>query len=97
MTTMFYLLFWDIIYWKPPDCPGVFLTRFQRFPLDLFCESFYANRRDSIEARLALIERCSNEELLKILQDKWNERPESKIIFLKINYRKIPITCSIKG
>ncbi|XP_028168981.1 fanconi-associated nuclease 1-like [Ostrinia furnacalis] len=78
ITTMFFLLFWDIIYWKPPGCVGVFLTRFQKLPLDLFCESFYKNRSESIEARLSLIERSSVEELLWIMQSKWCTRPETE-------------------
>ncbi|KAL0820383.1 hypothetical protein ABMA28_006272 [Loxostege sticticalis] len=78
VTTMFFLLFWDIIYWKPPDCLGVFLTRFQKFPLDLFCKSFYENRRDAIEARLSFIERCTVDEVLRIMQSKWCTRPETE-------------------
>ncbi|KAF7298051.1 Fanconi-associated nuclease [Mycena chlorophos] len=50
LTTLFGLLFWDIIFAK---IPGAFETPFQRGPLDLAEESFYFLRAEAIEKRLA--------------------------------------------
>ncbi|KAJ7574598.1 VRR-NUC domain-containing protein [Mycena floridula] len=49
LTTLFALLFWDIIF---ADVPGVFETPFQIAPLDLAEDSFYYSRDRMIEDRL---------------------------------------------
>ncbi|KAG6864216.1 hypothetical protein C0991_011474, partial [Blastosporella zonata] len=49
LTTLFALLFWDIIF---ADVPGAFETAHQIEPLDLMEDSFYRARKDLIEARL---------------------------------------------
>ncbi|RDB22242.1 Fanconi-associated nuclease 1 [Hypsizygus marmoreus] len=49
LTTIFALLFWDIIF---ADVRGAFETPHQTAPLDLAEDSFYRARRDAIEARL---------------------------------------------
>ncbi|XP_053615152.1 fanconi-associated nuclease 1-like isoform X2 [Plodia interpunctella] len=74
ITTMFFLLFWDVIYKKPRGVRGIFLTPYQRYPLDMFCESFYTNRQTDIEERLAFIEMCTTEEMLDIMSRQWNSR-----------------------
>ncbi len=53
MTTLFGLLFWDILFL---DVPGVFESPFQSAPLDLGTEYFYETRREQIERRLQEIE-----------------------------------------
>lgn len=51
-TTIFGILFWDILF---QSRPGVLEHAYQLAPLDLLCESFYLSRRDDIEAHLAFI------------------------------------------
>ena len=53
MTTIFALLFWDIIF---ADVPGAFETPHQTAPLDLAEDSFYRARRRAIETRLEEIQ-----------------------------------------
>lgn len=50
-TTIFALLFWDILF--GPTANGVFPTAFQTAPLDLSTDAFYADRRAVIDERLA--------------------------------------------
>lgn len=61
MTTLFGLLFWDVIF---APVQGMFQHRFQDAPLDFDHEGFYLNRRDSIEARLERLERGGARSLL---------------------------------
>ncbi|KAJ7668675.1 VRR-NUC domain-containing protein [Mycena polygramma] len=49
LTTLFGLLFWDIIF---APVPGAFETPWQTGPLDIADDSFYYARQDSIETRL---------------------------------------------
>ncbi|KAF4608206.1 hypothetical protein EYR40_000550 [Pleurotus pulmonarius] len=49
LTTLFALLFWDIIFW---DVPGAFETPYQTEPLDLRDEIFYYARKDIVNTRL---------------------------------------------
>ncbi|XP_073953597.1 fanconi-associated nuclease 1-like isoform X2 [Choristoneura fumiferana] len=79
ITTIFFLLFWDIIYSKPRGVRGIFLSHFQVYPLDLFSESFYVNRQTIIDDRLSLIEESSEMEVLKMMEDVWNKRPEHEL------------------
>ncbi|KAJ2177581.1 hypothetical protein GGF45_003219, partial [Coemansia sp. RSA 551] len=51
-TTLFVLLFWDIVFCP---LPGVLDTEYQSQPLDMGSESFYFSRRAMIEQRLAEI------------------------------------------
>ncbi|PPQ74783.1 hypothetical protein CVT26_004891 [Gymnopilus dilepis] len=53
LTTIFALLFWDIIFAK---VPGAFETPFQFAPLDMFEDTFYHARKDLIDARLKEIQ-----------------------------------------
>ncbi|KAJ8717812.1 hypothetical protein PYW07_005742 [Mythimna separata] len=78
-STLLFLLFWDIIYSKPRDVPGIFLSHYQRYPLDMFSESFYLNRRTVIEDRLLFIQECTEDMLLAIMKSNWDERPECEI------------------
>jgi len=67
VTTLFGLLFWDIIF---APIPGAFETPYQTAPLDIFEDTFYLSREEIIEARLdeicegkarTIIERVDNE------------------------------------
>ncbi|KAJ1921988.1 hypothetical protein H4219_000335 [Mycoemilia scoparia] len=48
-TTLYILVFWDVIYGNIPD---VFDTPYQTHPLDMFSANFYSRREDLIERRL---------------------------------------------
>jgi Fanconi-associated nuclease 1 len=54
VTTLFGLLFWDIIF--DTTIPGVFASPYQSGPLDLKTEFFYDSRRDTIKKRMLEIE-----------------------------------------
>ncbi|KAJ2453723.1 hypothetical protein EV183_002022 [Coemansia sp. RSA 2336] len=56
VTTLFGLLFWDIIFYP---LPGMLDTEYQSQPLDMGSESFYFSRRTMIEQRLAEINNTS--------------------------------------
>ncbi|KAG5653529.1 hypothetical protein H0H81_012470 [Sphagnurus paluster] len=63
LTTIFALLFWDIIF---ADVPGAFETKYQTAPLDLAEDSFYRARKQAIETRLKEIQDKSRaQELLR--------------------------------
>ncbi|NXO47374.1 FAN1 nuclease, partial [Aramus guarauna] len=67
--TLYGILMWDIIFMD--DIPDVFRNSYQTFPLDLYTDSFYENRRDVIEARLQQLHMASSETLAKWLADIW--------------------------
>ncbi|KAM3963239.1 fanconi-associated nuclease 1 [Aphomia sociella] len=77
--TIFFLLFWDIIYTKPRGVIGIFLSRFQLYPLDMFTESFYINRKTLIDERLAVIKRSTTEEMIEMMHRTWSSRPECEM------------------
>ena len=52
MTTLFGLLFWDVIF---APIPGAFETPYQIAPLDLAEDTFYYSRQELAEARLATL------------------------------------------
>jgi hypothetical protein len=62
ITTLFGILFWDIIFLP---IPGAFETPFQTAPLDMAEDSFYHARRDPIEIRLKELEDGQGEEIVK--------------------------------
>uniref|UniRef100_A0A803V5N8 Fanconi-associated nuclease n=1 Tax=Ficedula albicollis TaxID=59894 RepID=A0A803V5N8_FICAL len=67
--TLYGILMWDIIFMD--DIPDVFRTSYQTFPLDLYTDSFYENRRAVIEARLQQLHTASSETLAKLVADVW--------------------------
>ncbi|NXJ62699.1 FAN1 nuclease, partial [Rostratula benghalensis] len=67
--TLYGVLMWDIIYMD--DIPDVFRNSYQTFPLDLYTDSFYENRRDVIEARLQQLHEASSETLAELIADVW--------------------------
>ncbi|KAJ3810701.1 hypothetical protein F5876DRAFT_76519 [Lentinula aff. lateritia] len=62
LTTIFGLLFWDIIF---ADIPGAFETPYQIAPLDLVEDSFYYARKELIKSRL---KELKDGDALKILE-----------------------------
>ncbi|XP_026763167.2 fanconi-associated nuclease 1-like isoform X2 [Galleria mellonella] len=77
--TIFFLLFWDIIYSKPRGVVGIFLSRFQMYPLDMFSDSFYMNRKALIDKRLELIKHSTTEDMLNLMNCTWDSRPEGEV------------------
>ncbi|XP_072725248.1 fanconi-associated nuclease 1 isoform X3 [Ciconia boyciana] len=67
--TLYGILMWDIIFMD--GIPDVFRNSYQTFPLDLYTDSFYENRRDVIEARLQQLHTASSETLAKLIADIW--------------------------
>ncbi|NXY18014.1 FAN1 nuclease, partial [Atrichornis clamosus] len=67
--TLYGILMWDIIFMD--DIPDVFRNSYQTFPLDLYTDSFYENRRAVIEARLQQLHTASSETLAKLVADVW--------------------------
>ncbi|NXV91563.1 FAN1 nuclease, partial [Calonectris borealis] len=67
--TLYGILMWDIIFMD--NIPDVFRNSYQTFPLDLYTDSFYENRRDAIEARLQQLHTASSETLAKLIADIW--------------------------
>ncbi|NWI68735.1 FAN1 nuclease, partial [Todus mexicanus] len=67
--TLYGILMWDIVFMD--GIPDVFRNSYQTFPLDLYTDSFYENRRDAIEARLQQLRVASSETLAKLMADVW--------------------------
>ncbi|KAJ8594289.1 hypothetical protein M405DRAFT_918147 [Rhizopogon salebrosus TDB-379] len=65
ITTLFGILFWDIIFLL---VPGAFETRFQTAPLDIAEDAFYHARRDAIETRLKELEDGRGEDIAKRIE-----------------------------
>uniref|UniRef100_A0A6I8N5G7 Fanconi-associated nuclease n=1 Tax=Ornithorhynchus anatinus TaxID=9258 RepID=A0A6I8N5G7_ORNAN len=68
--TLYSLLMWDIIFMD--GVPDVFRNPYQAFPLDLYTDSFYENRKDAIEARLRLLQQAPPETLRQLIAEVWN-------------------------
>ncbi|CAH0695805.1 unnamed protein product [Spodoptera exigua] len=77
VSTIYTALFWDIIYSKPPGLTGIFMSHYQRYPLDMFSNNFYINRKTLVDERLSFIEECTDECLVEFLKRQWDERPET--------------------
>jgi len=71
LTTIFALVFWDIIF---TSIPGSFETQFQAGPLDMFEESFYFARQELFEARLREIEDGKGGEYLNWHDDRYRPK-----------------------
>ncbi|NXP50138.1 FAN1 nuclease, partial [Heliornis fulica] len=67
--TLYGVLMWDVVFMD--GIPDVFRNSYQTFPLDLYTDSFYENRRDVIEARLQQLHTASSETLAKWIADIW--------------------------
>lgn len=72
--TIYFLLFFDIIYQKAP--PGVFQSPYQATPLDFASSSFYFSRQELIDARLEEMNFWTFEDILekirKVYYDNFN-------------------------
>ncbi|OMJ29216.1 Fanconi-associated nuclease 1-like protein [Smittium culicis] len=67
VTTLFGLLFWDIIFY-PVD--GVFDTEFQTHPLDMHTDAFYINRKEMIDQRIMDIRNGDCIEFINIVYER---------------------------
>ncbi|XP_071070502.1 fanconi-associated nuclease 1 isoform X4 [Dasypus novemcinctus] len=68
-STLYGLLLWDVIYAE--GIPDVFRNAYQAFPLDLYTDSFFANRGPALEARLQLMHRAPPETLRTWVAATW--------------------------
>ncbi|TBU49163.1 VRR-NUC domain-containing protein [Dichomitus squalens] len=66
VTTLFGLLFWEIIF---APIPGAFETRYQAAPLDLAEDTFYYSRQELVEARLKELQLGKAPEILEKTYD----------------------------
>ncbi|KAI1794637.1 VRR-NUC domain-containing protein [Ganoderma leucocontextum] len=66
VTTLFGLLFWDVIF---APIPGAFETSFQSAPLDIVEDTFYYSRQELIDARLEGIRDGKAAEILEQTYD----------------------------
>jgi hypothetical protein len=71
VTTLFGLLFWDIIF---APIPGAFETPYQTAPLDIFEDTFYHAREELIEKRLGDISRNHARQIIQNVDDEHRER-----------------------
>jgi fanconi-associated nuclease 1 len=67
-STLFGLLFWDIIYM---NIPFVFQTKFQTAPLDFRTDAFYPQRKEFIDARIEELKMDNKME--EIMKKTWEE------------------------
>ncbi|KZT57584.1 hypothetical protein CALCODRAFT_452810 [Calocera cornea HHB12733] len=70
VSTLFTLLFFDILYMP---VPGAFETKYQTAPLDLSYDTFYASRREAIDLRLAQLRAGQGPRIIAEVDDR--ERP----------------------
>ena len=71
VTTLFGLLFWDIIF---APIPGAFETPYQTAPLDIFEDTFYHAREELIEKRLDEIRENNARKIIQNVDDEHRER-----------------------
>lgn len=71
VTTLFGLLFWDIIF---APIPGAFETPYQTAPLDIFEDTFYHAREELIEKRLDEISGNNARQIIQNVDDEHRER-----------------------
>ncbi|KAH9060002.1 VRR-NUC domain-containing protein [Lactarius vividus] len=84
VTTLFGLLFWDIIF---APIPGAFETPYQTAPLDMFEDTFYLSREEIIEARL---DEIGEGKARTIIEDKDNEHRERGTWCLGVRWDLFP-------
>ena len=66
MTTLFGLLFWDVLF---ASIPGAFETPYQFAPLDLAEDTFYYSRQHLVDPRITAIEAGDGAEILERAYD----------------------------
>ena len=71
LTTLFGMLFWDVLFDK--SVYNVFVDKFQACPLDLQTDFFYLNRKEAIDSKLELLDNSPIEFICELLSNCWNE------------------------
>jgi hypothetical protein len=71
LSTIYGILFWDIIFEK--NISNVFVDRFQQVPLDLQTDDFYLNRKFSIESKLEQMKNSPIDFICDLVSQCWNE------------------------
>ncbi|KAI9460027.1 VRR-NUC domain-containing protein [Russula earlei] len=71
VTTLFGLLFWDIVF---APIPGAFETPYQMAPLDIFEDTFYHARQGPIETRLDQICEGNARNIIQTVDEEHRER-----------------------
>ncbi|KAI0333539.1 hypothetical protein GY45DRAFT_1344002 [Cubamyces sp. BRFM 1775] len=104
VTTLFGLLFWDVIF---APIPGVFETRYQAAPLDLAEDTFYYARQALADARVAEIEAGRAAEILERTYDahtgvlcvgvRWDLFPKEDLVALVkcMDARALAVICRL--
>jgi Fanconi-associated nuclease 1 len=77
LTTIFGLLFWDIIF-EHQTVTNVFVDRFQSRPLDLASDFFYLNRKDLIDSRLEMLRNAPIEFICELITNSWTENKDTE-------------------
>lgn len=83
VTSLFTLLFWDILYDTP--IPDAFLSPYQTAPLDLGSEHFYSSRKEVLESRLADVRTWSQPQLQRFVGERY-EKHRDKLCLVSWNY-----------
>ncbi|CAB3259593.1 unnamed protein product [Arctia plantaginis] len=94
INTIYFILFWDIIYTKPLAIGGIFLSHYQQYPLDMLCENFYINRKAIIDEFLTIIQNSTENQIMKMIKD-WYDKFDINDMPVKrrkmVNYNNIEI------
>jgi Fanconi-associated nuclease 1 len=94
LTTLYGLLFFDIIF---SNVPGVFKNAYQTAPLDYGSESFYSNRKKSIDDRLVMIE-SEFDKTLEMIRECWTENHKVQCVGVNWELCELDeIICIAKG
>lgn len=73
--TIFYLLFWDVIY--SLHVPNTFISDIQTYPLDMFSGEFYKNRKKYIDRRIDDVSDVwTIDDLCEYVSDVWSKREQ---------------------
>ena len=70
ITTIYGILFWDIIFDKTVD--NVFVDRFQSSPLDIQTDHFYQSRKELIDSKLELLQNAPIEFVCELIRASWD-------------------------
>ena len=97
---LYNVLFWDIIYYD--KVKQVFQSPYQAYPLDLFSNDFYFNRKNLIHERIKKINAFSNIEITNEIKSVYKMKKNTKTVFIRWDSKFISeqvlivIACSIK-
>ncbi|KAK7469871.1 hypothetical protein BaRGS_00036091 [Batillaria attramentaria] len=92
LSTLFILYFWDVLFM---DVADVFHSPYQTHPLDFNTDAFYQHRKECIDARLAEIEKSSEEELQKMMAETWETH--YSVLCAGVNWERFASIDQIKG